>query len=87
MNTAVDLDRGLARLGYEAFRPGQREAIEALLEKGRLLLVARFELPRYLHKADAPLPRTASGKILKRQLRDEALGALGTVTHKDTTST
>jgi len=28
------------RLGYESFRPGQREAIETLLEKGRLLLVA-----------------------------------------------
>ncbi len=48
--------------------------------------LARFELPRYLHKADAPLPRTASGKILKRQLRDEALGALGAVIHKDSTS-
>ncbi len=40
VNTELDLDGGLARLGYEAFRPGQREAIEALLEKGRLLLVA-----------------------------------------------
>jgi ATP-dependent DNA helicase RecQ len=40
VTAALDLDGGLARLGYEAFRPGQREAIEALLEKGRLLLVA-----------------------------------------------
>ena len=40
MTTALDLDGGLARLGYESFRPGQREAIETLLEKGRLLLVA-----------------------------------------------
>ena len=30
----------LARLGYTAFRPGQREAIETLLARGRLLLVA-----------------------------------------------
>ena len=37
---SLDLDGGLARLGYTSFRPGQREAIEALLEKGRLLLVA-----------------------------------------------
>src|SRR5512143_4241159 len=36
----LDLDAGLARLGYAAFRPGQREAIETLLERGRLLLVA-----------------------------------------------
>jgi len=35
-----DLDAGLARLGYAAFRPGQREAIETLLTRGRLLLVA-----------------------------------------------
>ncbi len=37
---ARDLDAGLARLGYEQFRPGQREAIETLVQAGRLLLVA-----------------------------------------------
>jgi ATP-dependent DNA helicase RecQ len=36
----ADLDEGLRRLGYESFRPGQREAIETLLGRGRLLLVA-----------------------------------------------
>ncbi len=36
----LDLVAGLARLGYERFRPGQREAIETLLSAGRLLLVA-----------------------------------------------
>ncbi len=36
----IDLDAGLAALGYESFRPGQREAVETLLERGRLLLVA-----------------------------------------------
>ena len=35
-----DLDAGLRRLGYADFRPGQREAIETLLDGGRLLLVA-----------------------------------------------
>jgi ATP-dependent DNA helicase RecQ len=35
-----DLDLALARLGYTEFRPGQREAIETLLARGRLLLVA-----------------------------------------------
>jgi ATP-dependent DNA helicase RecQ len=35
-----DLDAGLRRLGYERFRPGQREAIDTLLHEGRLLLVA-----------------------------------------------
>ena len=37
---AASLDAGLARLGHESFRPGQREAIETLLRAGRLLLVA-----------------------------------------------
>ncbi len=35
-----DLDAGLRRLDYQAFRLGQREAIRILLEVGRLLLVA-----------------------------------------------
>lgn len=34
------LIEGLARLGYAAFRPGQREAIEQVLDGGRLLYVA-----------------------------------------------
>ncbi len=36
----LDLEPALRRLGYDAFRPGQREAVEALLSAGRLLLVA-----------------------------------------------
>jgi ATP-dependent DNA helicase RecQ len=35
-----DLDAALARLGYSTFRPGQREAVETLLARRRLLLVA-----------------------------------------------
>lgn len=41
--TAPEADRlaaGLARLGHEEFRPGQREAIEGLFEDRRMLLVA-----------------------------------------------
>jgi ATP-dependent DNA helicase RecQ len=34
------IDAALTRLGYAAFRPGQREAIEAILDQRRLLLVA-----------------------------------------------
>jgi ATP-dependent DNA helicase RecQ len=37
---APDLEAALARLGHTAFRAGQREAIETLLARGRLLLVA-----------------------------------------------
>jgi ATP-dependent DNA helicase RecQ len=34
------LEEALGRFGHAVFRPGQREAIETLLERGRLLLVA-----------------------------------------------
>lgn len=44
------------------------EALRTFLEP----LLARFEIPRYFHFTDGPLPRTASGKILKRTLREEA---------------
>ncbi len=54
--TRAELEAGLKRLGYEGFRPGQREAIETLLSVGRLLLVAptgggkslTFQLPATL---------------------------------------
>jgi ATP-dependent DNA helicase RecQ len=36
----LDLEAGLAWFGHEQFRPGQREAVEILLETGRMLLVA-----------------------------------------------
>ena len=35
--------------------------------------LAKFEVPRYMVAANAPLPRTASGKILKREIRETAL--------------
>ena len=37
---SIDLDAALLRLGYTAFRPGQREAVETILARRRLLLVA-----------------------------------------------
>ncbi len=39
--------------------------------------LAKFEVPRYMRFVHTPLPRTASGKILKRELRDEAEKVLG----------
>ncbi len=38
--------------------------------------LARFELPRHIVLAHEPLPRTPSGKILKRQIRDAALAGI-----------
>nr|WP_222124969.1 class I adenylate-forming enzyme family protein [Variovorax boronicumulans] len=54
-------------------RPGlDVEALRAFLAEH----LARFEIPRYIQLAPAPLPRTPSGKILKRQIRQSALAAL-----------
>jgi long-chain acyl-CoA synthetase len=39
--------------------------------------LARFEIPRYIVIAEQPLPRTPSGKILKREIRQAALQGLG----------
>jgi len=58
------------------------EAVRAYLHKH----LARFEVPRYLLAADGPLPRTASGKILKRQLRDEAVARLAATPAAETVS-
>ncbi|MES2717880.1 MAG: class I adenylate-forming enzyme family protein [Pseudomonadota bacterium] len=38
--------------------------------------LAKFELPRYIVRSDQPLPRTPSGKVLKRQIRAAALATL-----------
>jgi len=38
--------------------------------------LARFEVPRHIVLSPTPLPRTPSGKILKRQIKDAALAAL-----------
>jgi long-chain acyl-CoA synthetase len=68
-----------ARLGEEvgatihARSPIDEAELRAFLEPR----LARFEIPRYVHFAGEPLPRIASGKILKRQLRDEAAARWG----------
>lgn len=38
--------------------------------------LARFQIPRYLQIESEPLPRIATGKIFKRQLREEAIARL-----------
>lgn len=39
--------------------------------------LARFKIPKYIRFSLEKLPRIAAGKILKRQLREEAIEALG----------
>ncbi|MEM6293981.1 MAG: RecQ family ATP-dependent DNA helicase [Myxococcota bacterium] len=62
-SSSVDLDAGLRRFGFDAFRPGQREAVETLLERRRLLLVAP----------------TGGGKSLTYQLPATLLGGTSIV--------
>ena len=57
-------------VGATVFAPAGVDEAELLEFVGARL--ARFEVPRYLQIVDQPLPRTASGKILKRELRDAA---------------
>jgi long-chain acyl-CoA synthetase len=42
--------------------------------------LARYEVPRYILRSSQPLPRTPSGKILRRQIRDEAIARLASPT-------
>jgi long-chain acyl-CoA synthetase len=68
------------RLGEEvgatvyATRPLREAELRDFLEPR----LARFSIPRYFRFAKGPLPRTASGKILKRTLRAEAVAELPT---------
>ena len=50
---------------------------ETALHEFLLDRIATFETPRYFHQQTDPLPRIASGKIAKRQIRGEAVERLG----------
>ena len=71
--SAPDPQWGEVPSAWVVVKPGERldepQLCEFLL--GRL---ARFKMPRRLHFSNDPLPKTGTGKILKRQLR-EALWA------------
>ena len=57
----AELDAALQAMGFSAFRPGQREAIETLYESGRLLLVAPTGGGKSLtYQHEAPSHRSAS---------------------------
>ncbi len=64
-----------ARLGEEVaaaivLRPGESVSAETLREHC-VGLAARHKAPRYIWLRDEPLPRNASGKFLKRELREQ----------------
>ena len=62
------------RLGEEvgATYYSSEELQEEDLRKFMADRLAKFKIPRYLWGQRKALPRTASGKILKREIREEA---------------
>jgi long-chain acyl-CoA synthetase len=72
---AVPDDRLGEEVGATVFTKGTVD--EAALRDFLGGHLAKFEVPRYLRFVSEPLPRTASGKILKRELRDAAVQVLG----------
>ncbi len=67
------------RLGEEvgATIYAERDLDEAQLRQFLSEHLAKFKIPTYLQISHEPLPRIASGKIFKRQLREHAIAALG----------
>ena len=63
------------RLGEEvgATFYSQDDLDESELQQFLSQRLAKFKIPRYLHSQRVPLPRTASGKILKREIREQAV--------------
>jgi len=63
------------RLGEEVgaaivLKPGE-SLTDAALREHCAAIMARHKVPRYIWFLDEPLPRNASGKFLKRELRDQ----------------
>jgi O-succinylbenzoic acid--CoA ligase len=53
-------------------RPGAEEPSAAELREHCARMLASYKVPKQLLLASAPLPRTASGKLLRRELADRA---------------
>jgi fatty-acyl-CoA synthase len=68
--SAPDPQWGEVPAAFVALKPGEHLDEAAMCEflKPR---IARFKMPRRFHFSDTPLPKTGTGKILKRELREE----------------
>ena len=66
------------RLGEEvgATFYSQDELDESGLQQFLSQRLAKFKIPKYLQSQKVPLPRTASGKILKREIREQAVNQI-----------
>ena len=68
--SAPDPQWGEVAAAWVVLKPGAQLEEQQLCEylQGRL---ARFKLPRRVHFTHDPLPKTGTGKILKRELREQ----------------
>jgi long-chain acyl-CoA synthetase len=55
----------------------ERELSDGELKEFLSERLAKFKIPTYVWQQQQPLPRTASGKILKRELREQAAERMG----------
>lgn len=55
----------------------ERELSDSELNEFLSERLAKFKIPTYVWQQQQPLPRTASGKILKRELREQAAERMG----------
>jgi len=67
--SAPDPQWGEVPAAFVVWKPGQQVSEEALCEFLRAR-IAKFKMPRRFHFTDTPLPKTGTGKIVKRELRE-----------------
>ncbi len=67
--SSPDAQWGEVPAAFVVLKPGQRCSEEQLCEflQGR---IARFKMPRRFQFSELPLPKTGTGKIIKRELRE-----------------
>ncbi|MBS1856734.1 MAG: long-chain-fatty-acid--CoA ligase [Acidobacteria bacterium] len=68
--SAPDPEWGEVPAAFIALKPGEH-LDEAAMREFLTPRIARFKMPRRFHFSETPLPKTGTGKILKRELREE----------------
>jgi fatty-acyl-CoA synthase len=67
--SAPDSQWGEVPAAFVVLKPGAALTVTALREF-LLRRIAKFKMPRHIEFCDAPLPKTGTGKIVKRDLRE-----------------
>jgi len=67
--SAPDPQWGEVPAAFVVLKPGQQVSEDELCEFLRAR-IAKFKMPRKFHFTDTPLPKTGTGKIVKRELRE-----------------